>query len=103
MKFIPGETCRNRSEADEVLSVLPADKTNHMRCEETQEFISAYIDRELDVLRNVAVETHIRTCEACRGKHTEHSKLRGVIRRGAQYFAAPDHFKSRIRKQISEV
>jgi predicted anti-sigma-YlaC factor YlaD len=81
----------------------PQAQTNNMRCEETQEFISAYIDRELDVLRNVAVQTHIRMCEACRGKHAEHSNLRGVIRRGAQYFASPDHFKSRIRKQISEV
>ena len=74
-----------------------------MCCEETQEFISAYIDRELDVLRNVAVETHIRACEACRGKHAEHSNLRAIIRSGAQYFGAPDQFKSRIRKQISEV
>ena len=74
-----------------------------MRCEETQELIPAYIDRELDMLRNVAVETHVRACEACRGKHAEHSNLRSSIRRGAEYFAAPDHFKSRIRKQVSEV
>jgi len=66
-----------------------------MRCEETQELIPAYIDRELDVSRNVAVETHVRTCEACRGKHAEHSNLRWIIRTGAQYFKAPD--------QISEV
>jgi anti-sigma factor RsiW len=81
----------------------PRAQTNNMRCEETQDFISAYIDRELDVLRNVAVETHMRTCAPCRGEHAQHSNLRGVIRRGAQYFAAPDHFKSRIRKQTSEV
>jgi len=74
-----------------------------MHCEETQELIPAYIDRELDVLRNVAVETHVRTCDACRGKHAEHSNLRWLIRTGAQYFAAPDHAKSRIKKQISEV
>ena len=74
-----------------------------MRCEETQELIPAYIDRELDALRNVAVETHVRRCEACRGRHAEHSNLRTSIRRGAQYFAAPDDVKSRIKKQISEV
>jgi anti-sigma factor RsiW len=74
-----------------------------MRCEETQELIPAYIDRELDVPRNVAIETHVRTCEACRGKHAQHSNLRWSIRTGAQYFAAPDHVKSRIEKQISEV
>lgn len=74
-----------------------------MRCEETQELIPAYIDRELDVLRNVAVETHVRKCEACRGQHAEHSNLRRLIRTGAQYFAAPDRLKPRIKKQISEV
>jgi anti-sigma factor RsiW len=74
-----------------------------MRCEETQELIPAYIDRELDVLRNVAVETHIRACEACRAKHAEHSNLRWLIRTGVPYFAAPDQVKSRVKKQISEV
>lgn len=74
-----------------------------MRCEETQELIPAYIDRELDALRNVAIEMHVRTCEACRGSHAKHSNLRWLIRTSAQYFAAPDHVKSRIRKQTSEV
>jgi len=74
-----------------------------MRCEETQELIPAYIDRELDVRRNAAVQTHVSTCEACRGEHAAHSHLRWMIRRSAQYFAAPDHVKSRIKKQISEV
>lgn len=74
-----------------------------MRCEETQELISAYIDRELDVLRNLAVETHVRMCETCRREHADQSKLRWFIRTGAQYFTAPNHLKSRIRKQISEV
>jgi anti-sigma factor RsiW len=74
-----------------------------MRCEETQELIPAYMDSELDAWRNVAVETHVRTCEACRGKHAEHSNLRWLIRTGAQYFKAPDRFNSRILIQISEV
>jgi len=74
-----------------------------MRCEETQELIPAYIDRELDPLRNVAVGTHVRACEACRGKHTEHKNLRWLIRSGAQYFKAPHDLEPRVKKQISEV
>jgi len=81
----------------------PQAQTNNMRCEETQELIPAYIDCELDAWSNVTVETHVRTCEACRGKHAEHSNLRWLIRTGARYFKAPDEVKSRIRKQISEV
>jgi predicted anti-sigma-YlaC factor YlaD len=78
-------------------------KKNNMRCEETQELIPAYIDRELDAWNNVAVETHVRACETCRGNHAEHSNLRWLIRTGAQYFKVPDDLKSRVRKQISEV
>ena len=74
-----------------------------MRCEETQELIPAYLDRELDALRNVAVETHVRACEACRGKHAEHSNLRWLIRRSAPYLKAPHDLESRVKKQISEV
>jgi predicted anti-sigma-YlaC factor YlaD len=74
-----------------------------MRCKQTQELIPAYIDRELDVLKNVAVENHFNACEACGGKHAEHLNLRRTIRTGAQYFTAPDHLKRLIRKKISEV
>lgn len=74
-----------------------------MRCEETEELISAYIDRELDVLRNVAVETHVRMCETCRRQHADQSKLRSFIRTGAEYFTARDLLKSQIRKKVSEV
>ena len=103
-KIIPAKICRNRSEASGVFSVTtPQETQTIMRCEETQELIPAYIDRDLDVLKKVAVETHVSKCEACRGKHAEYSNLRWSVQTHAQYFSTPDHLKSRIRKQISEV
>jgi anti-sigma factor RsiW len=74
-----------------------------MRCKEIQKLTSAYIDRELDALRNVAMENHYNTCAACGRKHEDHLNLRRTIRTGARYFTAPDHLKIRIRKKISEV
>jgi predicted anti-sigma-YlaC factor YlaD len=74
-----------------------------MRCEETQDLLPAYIDRELDVPENVALENHFSTCESCSSQRIDQLNLRWTIRAGAQYFTAPDHLKRRIRKQISEV
>jgi anti-sigma factor RsiW len=74
-----------------------------MRCKETQKLTSAYIDRELDAPRNVAVQNHFSACVACGRKHEDHLNLRRTIRTGAQYFIAPDHFKITIRKKISDV
>lgn len=74
-----------------------------MRCKKTQKLTSAYIDRELDALRNVAVQNHFSVCAVCGGKHEDHLSLRETIRTGARYFTAPDHLKIMIRKKISEV
>jgi|KBSSwiStaDraftv2_1062776.scaffolds.fasta_scaffold146127_4 predicted anti-sigma-YlaC factor YlaD len=74
-----------------------------MRCKETQKLTSAYIDRELDVPSNVAVQTHFSVCAACGRKHEDLLNLRRTIRAGARYFTAPDHLKIMIRKKISEV
>jgi predicted anti-sigma-YlaC factor YlaD len=74
-----------------------------MRCEETQDLLPAYIDRELDMLKNAALENHFTTCQSCSGQRADQLNLRWTIRAGAQYFTAPDHLKRRIRKQISEV
>ena len=81
----------------------PQDTNNNMMCEETQELIPVYLDRELDVLRNIAVESHFRACEACYREHATQSDLRSSIRTGAHYFKAPNQLKTRIKKKISEV
>jgi len=74
-----------------------------MKCEETQDLLSAYIDRELDVLKNATLENHFSTCQSCSNQRTNQLNLRWMIRAGTQFFAAPDHLKRRIKKRISEV
>ena len=70
-----------------------------MKCEQTHELIHAYIDGELDLLRNAEIEHHLGECAACRSKHEAESNLRSLIRGEAQYFAAPDTLKQRVKKQ----
>jgi anti-sigma factor RsiW len=71
-----------------------------MTCEQTHELIHAYIDGELDLLRNVEVEHHLGECEACHSQHQDQSYLRSLIKDEAQYFVAPDVLKQRVKNQI---
>jgi len=36
-----------------------------MNCKEVEEVIHGYLDGELDLVRSVAVEEHLKTCAAC--------------------------------------
>jgi anti-sigma factor RsiW len=72
-----------------------------MTCEQVQELIHAYIDGELDLLRNMEIESHLGECEMCRSEHQDYSNLRTLVQRGAQYFAASKILKKRIEKQVS--
>jgi len=72
----------------------------NMNCEQTPELIDAYIDRELDVLRNVEFERHFEKCETCESEYEQKLRLRSVVQTGATYFAAPDLLKQRVRRQM---
>ena len=72
-----------------------------MTCEQVQELIHAYIDGELDLLRNVEIEGHLSECESCRAEHQEHVNVRTLVHAGAQHFSAPEFLKKRIKKQLN--
>ena len=71
-----------------------------MTCEQTQELIHAYIDGELDLLRNMEIEGHLGDCEMCRSERLDHSNLRLLVQGRAQYFVAPEILKKRIERRI---
>lgn len=75
----------------------------NMNCEQAHELIDAYIDGELDLLRNVGIERHLGQCEACGAQHQEELKLRSLIKSGAQYFAAPDLLKQRVKQHTKRL
>ena len=72
-----------------------------MTCEQTQELIHAYIDGELDLVNNLAIEGHLGECEACQSEYRRHLNLVALVQGGAQSFAAPDILRKRIEKQIN--
>ena len=50
-----------------------------MNCKETQEVIQGYVDGELDVIHNLAVEQHLRECAVCAGALRGQQSLRKAM------------------------
>ena len=71
-----------------------------MTCEQVQELIHAYIDGELDLVNNLAIEGHFGECEVCQSDYRGHLNLVALVQCCAQNFAAPDILRKRIEKQI---
>ncbi|HET6977028.1 MAG TPA: zf-HC2 domain-containing protein, partial [Pyrinomonadaceae bacterium] len=67
-----------------------------MTCEQVQELMHAYIDGELDLVRNMEIESHFGECEICRSEHQDYSNVRSLVQGEAQYFAAPKTLQKRI-------
>jgi mycothiol system anti-sigma-R factor len=71
-----------------------------MTCEQVQELIHAHLDGELDSVKIVAVETHLRECENCHSEHRAQSHLRSLVKGSGLRFTAPEILKKRIEEQI---
>src|ERR1700739_900928 len=73
-----------------------------MGCE-TQNFIHAYADGELDLVKSLEVERHIQNCQACSRDYKNLQTLRSALGTGSLYFKSPvdlqRHIQSAIRKE----
>jgi anti-sigma factor RsiW len=71
-----------------------------MSCRETQELIHGYIDGELDLVRNLEMERHLRECPACAGLHEKLAALRSTMSGGSLYFPPPPGLERRVRSEL---
>jgi len=73
-----------------------------MICHETQELIHAYLDGELDLVRNLEIERHLPACQACMLSLQNHRALRSAITADSFYYHAPPgllrHVQSAVRQ-----
>lgn len=69
-----------------------------MNCEETQNLIHAYIDAELDLVRSLELERHLRDCPMCSTGHENVQIIRGAVR--GLYYQPPAHLQKRITTAI---
>ncbi|HKA18184.1 MAG TPA: anti-sigma factor [Blastocatellia bacterium] len=69
-----------------------------MNCEETQSLIHAYMDAELDLVRSLELERHLRDCPVCSTGHENIQVLRGAVRE--LYYQPPAHLQKRIMSAL---
>ncbi|MFY9552614.1 MAG: anti-sigma factor [Thermoanaerobaculia bacterium] len=68
-----------------------------MSCSESRTFLHAYLDGELDLVRQVEIEDHLRTCGACSRIHQAQLALRSALKSDELYFRAPAHLEQKVR------
>ncbi len=68
-----------------------------MACADKTLLLHAYVDDELDLVRSLEVEEHLKTCPACAQELSSHRTLRTSLRSGNLYHRAPQEVKARIR------
>jgi anti-sigma factor RsiW len=71
-----------------------------MHCGEVQELLDAYVDRELDVVCDTAIETHLQQCQVCGGQYQDLMALRSVLRSKGTYFEPPTSLERRVRPTL---
>lgn len=60
-----------------------------MNCQQVRQLLHAYVDGELDLVRNVEVEDHLKGCTECSKLDKGVRSLRSTIATQAPYFRAP--------------
>jgi mycothiol system anti-sigma-R factor len=76
-------------------------RCNVVVCESKGRLLHGYLDGELDAVRAVEFEEHLKACTECAGELREQQDLRQSLRAANLYERAPESLRSRIRTQIS--
>jgi len=71
-----------------------------MNCREALDMIHAYVDEELELVKNLEIEKHLRECNNCAAVDRNITALRSSIADGSLYFRAPASLEQRIRADI---
>jgi anti-sigma factor RsiW len=73
-----------------------------MTCQDMQHLMHAYLDRELDLVRNLEMEGHLQSCPACAQELANYQAIRSGLQSDAFYFKAPDVLEARIRSSLRQ-
>src|ERR1700676_708636 len=71
-----------------------------MSCDLTQHYVSGYLDGELDLVRTIEMETHLKSCAACARELESQQALRAALQRSSLAYAAPPALRDRIQSSL---
>jgi len=69
-------------------------------CENNERLLQAYFDGELDLVRTVEFEEHLKTCPECARELGEQRMLRQSLRASNLYERAPESLRVRIQAEL---
>jgi anti-sigma factor RsiW len=73
-----------------------------MDCAQTRQLLDAYLDGELDLIRSLDVERHLRECTECSIIYENRQRLREELGHDHLYFKAPPELQKRIRRSLGQ-
>lgn len=71
-----------------------------MDCNETRRLLDADSDGELDLVRHLEIEAHLRACPACAERAAAIRARRAALRESLPRFTAPPHLAAKIRAAL---
>lgn len=74
-----------------------------MECTQSQHWMPAWLDDELDPAGALQLESHLAGCAACRATLAQLTELRGTLAQQATRYAAPPHLRHRIENALQQV
>ena len=73
-----------------------------MVCDDNSHLLHGYLDGELDLVRSIEIEGHLKTCPDCAQQLWSQQTMRKALRSSSLYERAPSSFAERIRASISQ-
>jgi anti-sigma factor RsiW len=73
-----------------------------MNCDGTRAFLHAYVDGELDVIRSLEIEAHLKECQACAQEQRSLQALHEAVGAGELYHLASASLRKRVRTALHE-
>ena len=71
-----------------------------MICEMTQRFVPGYMDGELDLVRTIEMESHLKYCPTCAQTLENQQEVRTALRRCPLAYSAPAVLRERIQSSV---
>src|SRR5262249_48655222 len=69
-------------------------------CEDVRRLVDPYLDGELDLMRQVEIDDHLRQCQACPAIYESRRAVRSAVHAEQLYFTAPAHVRQHVRAAI---
>ena len=71
-----------------------------MNCDLTQRYVPGYLDGELDLVRTIETESHLKGCPTCAQELETLKALRAALQRSSLAYAAPAVSRERIQSSL---